>query len=370
MTRRFFRLLRLPMVLLICLFWGCGGSSSNTINTNRGAAITGLNTITTLSSTSDTGYMDRTPRALAFAPAASAAFPGDGNPAHVQPGDLVVANLNERGGGAFGNGTTVDAIRNGQPVNVFAETGADTALGVQIGSGLTGIAFAPNGDLWVACFRDVGGVNGGVQIVTPGEVITQSFNDPKIQTPWGLTDNGGFGGKTAFFTSDAITGAFAGTVSRINVTTSNGVQNITLDPLTPDLGHSGQEASSAAGPQGMVHAADDTLYIADGAANSIVAIPNSSTAGLTSGRVVYQGAPLNQPAGMTLNPTNGDLIVANRLDGNLVEITTGGKLVGTKAIPGGSAGTLSGVLAATDGSGGLKVYFCNDNTNTVQTLSK
>ncbi len=63
---------------------------------------------------------------------------------------------------------------------------------------------------------------------------------------------------------------------------------------------------------------DDTLYIAEGATNSIIALPNSTTTGQSAGTVIYQGGALKQPAGMTQNPLNGDLIVANQKDNNLV----------------------------------------------------
>ncbi len=79
---------------------------------------------------------------------------------------------------------------------------------------------------------------------------------------------------------------------------------------------------------------------------------------------------------MTQNPLNGDLIVANQLDNNLVEITTGGQLVATKTVDSavvnpttGANSGLFGVAATTDSAGNLMVYFTDDNDNTVKKLS-
>jgi len=73
---------------------------------------------------------------------------------------------------------------------------------------------------------------------------------------------------------------------------------------------------------------------------------------------------------------NGDLIIANQKDNNLVEITRSGHLVGTKTVDpavvnpatGANSG-LFGLAAVEDGSGHLNVYFTDDNTNTVGLLA-
>jgi hypothetical protein len=188
---------------------------------------------------------------------------------------------------------------------------------------------------------------------------------------WGQAYNGGFGGKQAFFTVNITNG----TVVRINVTGSN--PPFTYDVLTPGLGTGTSGSGTPDGPGGMVHAADDTLYIANGWNNTIVAIPNSSTTtAVTSGTLVLSGAPLAQPIMMTQNPINGDLIVANQLNNNIVELTTSGKVVGTKSVDAtpvntgtGAGSALFGIVAAADNSGNLIVYFVDDNDNTVKKLS-
>ena len=95
------------------------------------------------------------------------------------------------------------------------------------------------------------------------------------------------------------------------------------------------------------------------------------------GMTVFQGKPLNQPGGFSINPLNGDLIVANLNDNNLVELNmTLGKVVGIRQVDNvpvdlqtGNGSALFGVAATTDGKGNLVVFYTDDNTNTLNKLS-
>ncbi len=358
-------------LLSVAGFYGCGGSGSNNTDA-KSTTLVSLQHVTTLGSTVDAQNKDQNPYAVAIAPAAGSGFVGDGNPAHVQPGDIVVSNFSNAAG-MNGAGATVEAIRNGQPVRVYLETGALTATGTSVSaSGPVAIAFAPNGNLWIANYG-ASGADGNVQIVSPAGIVNKAFTDPGVTAGWGQAFNGGFGGKLAFFTTNVSTGV----VSRINITIANGKPTFTIDPLTGDLGHSGTDANTAVGPQGLVHTADDTLYVADGTTSSIIAIPNSTTSGPTQGKVIFHGKPLNQPAGLTVNPLNGNLIAANQGDNNLVEITSAGQIVGTKTVDStvvnpmtGAGAALFGLVATADNAGNLSIYFTNDNDNTVKILSK
>ena len=348
---------------------GCGGSG----HSSSGGGVTTIANLahnTTISSTVDVANGDNNPYALAIAPAS---FAGDGNPAHVQPGDIVAGNF-----GATGQGTTFEALRGGSPVRVYSEANAATAAGdVVTTAAPAALAFAPNGNLWIANFGAKGdGSDGNVQIVNPSGVVAKTFADPKVIGGWGQVFNNGFGSKPAFFTVNITNG----TVVRINIippAAAGGPPTFTFDQITPNLGYAPASAAAApVGPLGMVHTADDTLYIAEGYTNSIIAIPNSTTTGQSSGTVIYKDGALKQPAGMTLNPLNGDLIIANQKDNNLVEITTSGKLVATKAADTtivdpitGANSALFGLAAVKDGKGNLNVYYTDDNTNTVGLLA-
>jgi hypothetical protein len=361
-------LLLLSTALAGAVAAGCGGSSGVG---SRAADISKLKTISTLSTTVDPQNGDNNPYGLAIAPTG---FTGDGNPAHIQPGDLVVSNFSNAGGNQW-QGTTVEAIRNGAPVRVYSEVNAPTATGGTVSTtGPVALAFSPNGNLWVANFGPANdGSTGNVQWVKFSGTVMTTLNDPKVVAGWGQAFNGGFGGQNAFFTVNILTGK----VVRINIVSGTSI-SFTYTELTPDLGHAATSVGGTPyGPAGMVHAADDTLYVANGFNNTIIAIPNSSTVTTpTTGRTVYHGTPLNQPIMMTQNPINGDLIVANQLDNNLVEITTGGQLVATKTVDpaivdpstGANSG-LFGVVATKDSAGNLLVYFTDDNDNTVKKLS-
>src|ERR1700687_1042329 len=89
-----------------------------------------------------------------------------------------------------------------------------------------------------------------------------------------------------------------------------------------------------------------------------------------------QGKPLNTPGGLTVNPLNGDLLVANLNDNNLVELNLSqGKAIGVRLLDNvrvdaqsGNGSALFGVAATTDSGGNLEVFFTDDNMNTLNLL--
>lgn len=356
-------------LLTIGLSLGCGGGGGGTSAGSKATTIAALKTISNVSSTVDPINGDNNPYALAIAPST---FTGDGIASHVQPGDLIVSNFSNAAGAQW-QGTTLEALRNGVPVRVFNDVNAPVAGGGTVTTaGAVEIAFGPTGFNWMANLGPVqNGSLGNVQIIDPTGLVIATLTDPKVIGGWGQAYNGGFGGKNAFFTVNITNG----TVVRINITGSN--PPFTYDVLTPDLGHASSSASGTPiGPGGMVHASDDTLYVANGFNNTIVAIHNSTTiTAPTTGVKILTGAPLSQPIMMTQNPINGNLIVANQLNNNLVELTTAGAVVGTKTVDStavnastGAGSALFGVVASTDAAGNLIVYFVDDNDNTVKKL--
>ncbi len=352
---------------------GCGGSSSSLSTSSQ--TIGGLQTISTLSSTVDTANGDNNPYALAIAPPKSTAFPGDGVSGHIQPGDIIAGNFSSSAG-VQGGGTTYEDVTTGKPVNVFTEP-AGTA------GGPTFFAFnTANGFLWTANAGLLTSASpGNVQIVSPSGSLVNTLNNSAVWYGWGQAYNNAFGGKNAFFSVNLYTGS----IVRINIVPSGTGVSFTYDTLASGLpatlsGFGG----TGVGPAGMVDTASDTLYFVDSDNNTIYSIANATSVAAASGtanlKVVYSdpnGTYLNQPVGLALNPINGDLITCNQKNNNLVEINPStGKIVAVKTVDstpvqsngGGSA--LFGVAATVDASGNLKVYFTNDNTNTVNVLSK
>lgn len=122
----------------------------------------------------------------------------------------------------------------------------------------------------------------------------------------------------------------------------------------------------------------DVLLTIDPAGNRVAAFANSSTLqAVGTPMTVFQGTPLNVPGGLAINPLNGDILVVNLMDNNLVELNAKlGTVVGVKQIDPtvvdaqGNNSALFGVIAIKDDQGNLKVFFTDDNTNTLNVLSK
>ena len=154
---------------------------------------------------------------------------------------------------------------------------------------------------------------------------------------------------------------------------------------------------SALGPSGIQYNStrtgnlcNDTLYIVDGAENTIVAVSNASNllekdeivvqAGgkkfkcahptKTCATLVYSGSPLNAPVASALLP-NGNLIVANTQGGNtLVELTPTGKVLDTKTIDTSTTADIFGLVAAGTSDSDTVLFYTDTQTNTLQELER
>ena len=127
----------------------------------------------------------------------------------------------------------------------------------------------------------------------------------------------------------------------------------------------------------------DVLLALDLAMNRVAAYPNGTTVNTTGmrstskGITAYQGKPLNTPASLAVNPLNGDLLVVNVNDNNLVELNLSqGKAIGIRLLDNvpvdaqsGNGLALVGVAATKDTGGNLEVFFTDDNMNTLNMLS-
>jgi hypothetical protein len=123
-------------------------------------------------------------------------------------------------------------------------------------------------------------------------------------------------------------------------------------------------------------------HVTDTADNSIRAFDwtGGATPNQGTGQLVFQGAPLAGPAGITLNPINGNLLVVNTRRNTLVELALGAPgapahvvavrlLDNTPVNPRtGRGSALFGVYAVKNAHGQLRVYFTDDNTNTLDVL--
>ena len=336
-------------------------------------SIAELHSISVVASTVDPEKMDQNPYGIVIVPK-GAAVTGS-----LLPGDLLVSNINNSNN-VMGLGTTVELIRpsDSHPVPRTFFSGAASPIAMVLNANAT--------SLWIANYGlDQNGFTGNVDVVNNKGVLFAhgSVTDPRLEGSWGQGFNGQpVGGPVppVFFDTNTLTGA----VYRLQhfVATSEGPDfaGATITQIAM-LGHSGTTINDVVGPQGMAWSeTNDTLYIADPMNNRIVAVPNSTTTTNGSFYVVFQGLPLNQPAGVALNPINGDLLVVNQGDNKIIEIAprtpdsddthvVAIRLLDKAKVVNGVGSALFGVAATTDAAGNLVVYFTNDNTNTVNLLS-
>ncbi|HEV7180447.1 MAG TPA: hypothetical protein VGN11_11270, partial [Candidatus Baltobacteraceae bacterium] len=153
----------------------------------------------------------------------------------------------------------------------------------------------------------------------------------------------------------------------------------------------GGAPGSILGPSGLQYSfRKDTLYVVDGANNTLTSIddvsfvssnglhvnPSGQTFSGPSAKrakLLFKGAPLNGPISSALLP-NGNLVLGNTLDPNginlMVEFSSRGKLLARKNVDTGAAGAIFGMVATGHEYGETKLYFNDDNLNAVQVLER
>jgi hypothetical protein len=209
----------------------------------------------------------------------------------------------------------------------------------------------------------------------PAETISGgNINGPWDMTALDLDD------VAVLFVTNVLNGTVAGngkvvskgTVVRIEMTVPDDPTEgpfpraVTQTIIGSGFGERTDPAALVIGPTGVGLGSDGILYVADAVANRVAAIPNAlklmTSAG--TGNTVSKGKAINGPLGLAIAP-NGDVLVTNGGDGNMVEVTPSGHQVAVKAVDttGAGGGTLFG-LAVTR----LGVYFVNDGNNTLNLL--
>jgi hypothetical protein len=308
-----------------------------------------------------TASVDANPYGVAVVSAAAGRTHG------LKAGDILVTNI-----GAEDKGTTLVRFPAGEgPGHLFnAAANAGTV-------GPANIAVdARNGTVWIS---NASGNN--LQVLNGDGSVRTTITDPLLNHPWGLATNQGDPGEAAgaapaFFTSNVADATIDRVVAQQGrAGTTFKVAPVGRLPKTGDKTKIGLAWVPRATIKGQ--ALSDVLLAVDPADNSLVAFPNASEGPVRQGITVFQGKPVNLPNDLTINPLNGDAILTNLNDNNLVEIDlVAGKAVATRTVDNvpvdgqtGNGSALIGLDAISDVHGNLVVYFVDDNMNTLNVLS-
>ena len=383
---------------------GCSSGMMSSTTTTTPPAVTPpasvisqLATTTMIGSTVDVGTGpgagDTNPYGLTIVPSTvTNTTPIAGTTVTMSPGDLVVCNFNNASGTA-GAGTTIEDIKpvaGSKPVRISQS--ADYA-------GCNSIALNPTaGYIWLAAYT----ANDNPIVSPAGTEVSNLKSSYAWAQPWGQV----FGSPTpaagstatppaAFYVSDAMDGSIVQAL-------------VSTKPATYSKIISGFPVSVSAtygvlAPAGLTYdPSSDTLYVVSSDTSSVLAFSSVSTIpangititftpGMSTGgsyptttaaafafsgpnaaqaKVIFSGTPLNYPVSSALL-YNGDLVVGNTGDNNLVEIQpSSGTVLGTKSVDSGAAGAIFGIATSGTTLATQKIYYNNDNTATVNLISQ
>jgi hypothetical protein len=370
--------LRISSALLIgmgvALLAACSGGGGGSTPANTGAApienrltsssASVLQTLVseqTIGSTSPSTPADVNPYGLDVAKVTSG---------KIAAGDLVVCDFNDPGN-VQGTGTEIIALR---PI-----VGSSPTLIVKSHTlqGCNAIATAPTGPIWAAAFK----ANDN-PIVTSGGTVVTALNNGPWHHPFGEA----FAPPISAQSAPAFYVSNAGDGSLVRVSIHPG-STFTFTVIATGFPINGGKPGSILGPSGLNYqSSGDRLYVVDGTNNALYAIDDVSsvtTNGIvvngmsftgsfaSSAHVVFSGAPLNGPISSAILP-GGNIALGNTLDPDgqnlIVEVSPTGQLLDVKNVDTGAAGAIFGMVA-TGTTGSPKLYFNDDNDNTVKVLT-
>jgi len=221
-----------------------------------------------------------------------------------------------------------------------------------------------------------------VQVLNRNGSLFMSITDPLFNNPWGLTT--GFAHSFAPLATFFVANKSDAKVLRVDVQERfpGAAPSFKVTPIAQlsvmDGGATKIDLKWVPILRVGDHFLADVLVAQDPAMNRIAAIPNASTVNTSAGMgtTIFQGTPLNVPGGIAINPFNHDILVVNLNDNNLVEINpVNASVVGVKTVDPlvvdamGNNSALFGVAATADKKGNLLVFYTDDNTNTLNSLS-
>ncbi|HKU67847.1 MAG TPA: hypothetical protein VJP85_08725 [Candidatus Baltobacteraceae bacterium] len=292
----------------------------------------------------------------------------------ITAGDLVVCDFNDPGN-VQGTGTEIVALH---PVVGSSPTfiAKDSTL-----AGCNALATAPNGNIWLAAFK----ANDN-PIFTPNGVRVTALSNGPWDHPFGEAFAPPLNANSlpAFYVSNAGDG------SLVRVSIMPGPK-FSFTVIATGFPVNGGKPGSILSPSGLNYqTSGDRLYIVDGTNNTLYAIDNVSGVGAngiavnangqsftgssaSSAHVIFSGPPLNGPISSAILP-GGNVAIGNTLDPDgknlIVEVSPTGQLLDVDNVDTGPAGAIFGMVATGTSAADAKLYFNDDNDNTVKVLSQ
>lgn len=333
------------------------GAPGTSTLTNAQSILTALSTEQTIGSTSPSTPHDVNPYGLDIAKASAG---------KIDAGDLVVCDFNNPGN-VQGTGTEIVALH--------PAIGATPELIVKDHTlmGCNALATAPNGNIWAAAFK----ANDN-PIFTPSGTLVTALSAGPWHHPFGEAFAGG--AHPAFYVSNAGDGSLV----RVSI------PSFAFTVIATGFPVNGGKPGSILGPSGLNYqSAGDRLYVVDGTNNTLYALDNVSSIGANgvavnangtsftgssgaNAHVIFSGPPLNGPISSALL-FSGNIVLGNTLDPDgqnlMVEVSSSGQLLNVKNVDTGPAGALFGMVATGTTAATTKLYFNDDNDNTVKVLS-
>jgi hypothetical protein len=288
----------------------------------------------------------------------------------ITAGDLVVCNFNNPGN-RQGTGTTLIALH--------PTVGSAPVLIAKLNelTGCNAVSTSPTGDVWAAAFKA-----GDNPIVSGTGTLVNALQNGPWNHPFGET----FAPANATLSVPAFYVSNAGDGSLVRVSVQ-GAASFTFTVIATGFPINSGKPGSILGPSGLNYQADgDRLYVVDGTNNALYAIDNVSSItanGITvnglsfsgsfagDAHVIFSGTPLNGPISSAILP-GGNIAVGNTLDPDgqnlIVEISPLGSVVSVTNVDTGAAGAIFGMVATGTSPSTAKLYFNDDNDNTVKVL--
>jgi hypothetical protein len=309
-------------------------------------------------------------------------------------GNILISNFNNSGN-LQGTGTTIVEASPDGTLTQFASINAASLPGACPGGvGLTtALVVLRSGWVIVGSLPTADGTSATAQagcliVLDSMGNVAETFSGSLINGPWDMTAFEGEG-HAKLFVTNVLNGTVAaagqvvngGTVTRLDLRLSYAampaLEAITVigsgfaertDPAALVIGPTGV-GLSVSGDEGEDE--DARLYVADTLNNRVAVISNplARRGSAGTGRTLSVGGSLNGPLGLIVT-AGGEVLTVNGADGNVTEITPGGRQVAEAQLdasgspPG--AGALFGLVF--DPAHGL--YYVDDATNTLNLLHR